>query len=718
MDSSGVVDASCQPRFAGHLDMISRGDAARWLDAGLMDLQFYAALRSREFDDPVEAMKDFIDRGMPRRLSPHPFLDFASLPPMIRQAWRARNVAGVLEHLTGEDGRVRPAGPLEAHANPDSARASMLALARTIGLESAGVPEVPGIDWSAVRHGVRQKDLTTVVMVAGEPRRTIRSVEHLLDRSEESRIEVVVVDPGSAPHVALGLHASLLERAEVQLLRLPGPVRAGTGMNIGVAHARGESLVLLQPHVVVRRGWLPEVLAALDDPDVAGVQPVVLRRDDTVDSAGLGVTAEGRAPLPLLAGHPKEDARRLQGQGLAAISCEAMVLRTQEVVALEGLEPGATHDAAALDLCARLLERHPGGFRVAPAALVTSLAALETNAPLLPPHPGLPVDPRLYERIGFTAERRDRDGEDVGRGLIVTGRRETAPGQLRWSLKLPSAAGPGGDRWGDTHFANALAKALRGLGQDVVTRRRGAHTSGPTHLDDVALAVRGLYPISPTPGQVNVLWVISHPDDVQVDEFDGYDLVFAASHRWSQDLSARLGREVVPLLQASEFEQPVAEVVAEAPGVVFVGAASPQRERPLVWQAVEAGVPLTVYGPGWESLPPGIWRGDYVENTALPELYRRHGIVLADHWPDMARHGFIANRVFDAVASGARVICDDVVGVHEVFDPRDVVVARTPDEIAVAVDELGRPAAGGDIPRPTLSFDDRARVLLARVTHL
>ena len=34
-------------------------------------------------------------------------------------------------------------------------------------------------------------------------------------------------------------------------------------------------------------------------------------------------------------------------------------------------------------------------------------------------------------------------------------------------------------------------------------------------------------------------------------------------------------------------------------------------------------------------------------------LYRTHGVVIADHWGDMAREGFLANRLFDAVASGA-----------------------------------------------------------------
>jgi len=230
--------------------------------------------------------------------------------------------------------------------------------------------------------------------------------------------------------------------------------------------------------------------------------------------------------------------------------------------------------------------------------------------------------------------------------------------------------------------------------------------------------LRGLYPIPPAPGQVNVLWVISHPDDVDGRELDGYDVVCAASGSWSAELSARTGREVVPLLQATEFSPPPPEPRDghAAPGVVFVGNANAGRERPLVWKAVEAGVDLTVYGRGWEDLPAGVWQGEYVDNARLPSLYHRHGIVLAGHWPDMARAGFIAHRVFDAVASGAHVICDEVVGVHDVFDPRDVTVVSTPEEIVAAVAQLRRSEPADVRPRPELSFRARARTLLELVS--
>lgn len=664
-----------------------------------MDAEFYGALRGREFDDATTAVEDFVEVGMSQRLSPHPFLDFVSQPAEIRRAWRDGRVAAVLAHLTGEDGRARPAGPLADSVDPDEARASMLALAQRLGREAAGKadPRIASVDWPVVQEKALRPVLTSVVVVATEPRRSIRTVQNVLDRSDGREIEVVLVDRGSAAHAALGLLAAFHGRTRVELVRLPRPASFAAATNLGIARATGAVLILLDAQVTVRRGWLPPLLGVLDDPGVAGAQPVILRADDTIDSAGLVVTAEGHAPRSLLAGHPKEDARRLAGERLVGIAGQAMALRTADVAALEGLLDVPQAESS-VDLCARLLERRPAGFRVAPIAFVSLSSKPEPpDRGPVGPHPLLTPDPGIHERTGSLAGARD-SGSD----------------RLRWSLKVPSSPGHPGDLWGDTHFADALATALRDLGQDVVSYRRGSHASDATRLDDVSVALRGLYPIPPMPGQVNVLWVISHPDDVDPQEFEGYDVVCAASVSWSAALTARTGREIVPLLQASEFRPPPASasVGARDPRVVFVGNAHGDRDRPLVWKAVDSGVPLAVYGRGWEGLPGGLWQGEYVDNSRLPDLYRQHGIVLADHWSDMAQHGFIANRVFDAVASGARVISDDVTGIHDVFDPHDVVVVHTPRDIVSAVEELRRLAPDEGWRRPALSFHDRARTLL------
>ena len=123
------------------------------------------------------------------------------------------------------------------------------------------------------------------------------------------------------------------------------------------------------------------------------------------------------------------------------------------------------------------------------------------------------------------------------------------------------------------------------------------------------------------------------------------------------------------MLQATDVRlRDVRSPVAADGRPVFVGGTNPRRPRQVVLDAVAAGVDLDVHGIGWAGTPAEPhWRSGYVANEELMSLYRSHGIVLADHWGDMAREGFLANRLFDAVASGVRVVSDPVPGL-DVFE--------------------------------------------------
>jgi hypothetical protein len=216
-----------------------------------------------------------------------------------------------------------------------------------------------------------------------------------------------------------------------------------------------------------------------------------------------------------------------------------------------------------------------------------------------------------------------------------------------------------------------------------------------------------------------VLWVISHPDSVEPAELDGYDLVFAASHPWSAAMSERSGREVIPLLQATEVTPPTG-VIERRPGAVFVGNRYDGRDRPIVDWALEVGIPLTVHGRGWEGrLPEGVWASEYLDPRRLPEVYAAHEVVLADHWPDMARHGFVANRVFDGLAAGAVVVCDPVAGLDAVLRSA-VHVVRDADELRGQL-RLSRGGHGSrtgvaDLVANGHSFAARAEVIAQAVT--
>ena len=250
----------------------------------------------------------------------------------------------------------------------------------------------------------------------------------------------------------------------------------------------------------------------------------------------------------------------------------------------------------------------------------------------------------------------------------------------RWAIVTSAPGGQAGAQWGDTWFAHDLAEALEELGEAVRVVARGGATAPARDEDDVIVVLRGLRAVQPrrAPGrrQAWLQWVISHPELVDPGELTAYDAVFAASTSWAPS-----GADVEPLLQATNPRRfrPDAARADSGEAVLFVGSTRGVR-RPIVEGALACGAELGVYGVGWETLlPTDVLRGSFLPNRELPAAYAAAGIVLNDHWPDMAANGFLSNRLFDAVACAARVVSDPAVGLDEVFGDSVRVVDRPED---------------------------------------
>ncbi len=242
----------------------------------------------------------------------------------------------------------------------------------------------------------------------------------------------------------------------------------------------------------------------------------------------------------------------------------------------------------------------------------------------------------------------------------------------------------------------------------------------PTGSPEHPFMVRGLDRVPPNPASVNLLWVISHPDDVADTELRSFDQVFAAGPAWAAEAAVRAGVRVRTLLQATDpaVFRPSPPRGPDAGRVVFVGSTR-GASRPVVADAVALGVDLHVHGPGWESVVPEQMRGaPSLTRSEVAAAYASARLVLNDHWPDMAAGGFVSNRVFDVLASGGVVVTDEVAGLAEVLDVPTLAVARSRDDLATLLDPA-RPWPDAEERRSIVariaaehSFDARARVLL------
>ena len=86
--------------------------------------------------------------------------------------------------------------------------------------------------------------------------------------------QVVLVDNGSAD----GDASAIGRRAGVSVVRSHANIGFAAGVNLGVRHATGDLLVLLNDDAVAAPDWLARCAEVLADPDVAAVTPKVLYR--------------------------------------------------------------------------------------------------------------------------------------------------------------------------------------------------------------------------------------------------------------------------------------------------------------------------------------------------------------------------------------------------------------------------------------------------------
>lgn len=588
------------------------------------------------------------------------------------------------------------------------------------------------VDWDDAAATVPGR-LSVVIPTYNDSTMTIACVESVLTDADASGIdvEVIVVDNGSRIEVGQTILSRLGVSDRLRYHRLPRNLNFAIGCNVGAARASGEHVLFLNNDTLVRRGALGALVETMGDPDVVGAQPLLVYGDETIQTAGTVFSARDSLPGHLLTGHPPADADGLAGVAFDAATAAALVMRAHDLRSLRGFDAIFVNGMEDADLCLRARDEVGGHFAVVPSAVVTHLESktpgrgrnvIENRRLFLERWRGRLPGPQdhIYRAAGFTIAAVGTDGRDVpGPKPVVV--RDGADRRTRWGINIASIPGPRGDQWGDTHFAASLKASLERAGQSVVVHRHGAHSTPAAAFDDVNLVIRGLDRVSPMPGKVNILWVISHPDAVSVDEIRSFDLVFAASLSWSRKMTELSGREVVPLFQATDparFNTDVAPIPFD--GALFVGGTHPGRERPVVSGALEAGVDLGVYGPGWDRLlPPEVLLGSYVDNASLAGHYRGARRVLADHWDLMASEGFVQNRLFDAVASGCRVVSDDVVGLDEIFGGA-VQVYTSPDDLSRLCDrestapfpddaEMDKIAA---LVREQHSFDRRAEELV------
>lgn len=584
------------------------------------------------------------------------------------------------------------------------------------------------VDWPAARSRDREDGLVSAVVVANtDAPSTLATVRRLL-RSADGAVEVVVVDSRLGVEDATLLQVTLHPESRARVVRLSQELPIELARNAGACEARGSVLVFLPDRAWTEDGWDTPLAAALGD--FSAVQPLVLTRSGTVWSAGAFRTRTG-AGARLFVGLPGDVPEVRGTRSTPGVTPLAVAVRTEDFLAVEGFDPRLVQDHVGPDLSVRLARAtgRPsalvGDSVVAltssdlPATRTTRRVSATDNENRLAATWDAAPEPEMggYSLSGF---HRDEAGLRAVLGRAASDRR------LRWSIKIGAPDVPRRARWGDWHFAVALRDSLERLGHVVTIDCRDSWYRDTAHLDDVTLVLRGRGRYVPNPAHVNLVWVISHPDEVSLAELRQYDAVFGASPRWCVRVSDALPEPAVPLLQCTDHRRFVPGPSDPDQAHEVLAVANARGVRPAVAAALDGGIVPSVYGFGWKGLlPRGAWKGDNVPNADLPVVYRSAGVVLNDHWDDMRREGLLSNRLFDLAACEARVVSDHLPEISAVFGDA-IPTYREPGELPAVVratladtpEQQQRRRELGELVRREHTFDARARTLSDRVAHL
>lgn len=572
------------------------------------------------------------------------------------------------------------------------------------------------LDWSELDAREFASGADVVVIVPSRDPHALDRIQAASTLAADEGVDVHLAVMNPDPSTWMLATAARDAHSGVHVHLFPGHEPFAYVVTMLLAAATHERFVVVEPGLESDADAVRMLLNEVDAGAHLIAAPLLLHRDGTVVTVGAGLPKPGSVPVDLLSRHPLEDALALGDRiDVPLLSGRSFALPTADLVAVRGLDPllynelelpalvlalrekfGAyraltltdarlrrladdtfpridplgstrrirsiTRTVPATDFESLLapLDMHVSHFqpvtsheRVDSGAVEETVDELAEGAPA--PSTTALLPPRQHLHPVMTRERRliEIDGRTVPR--------------LRWALRIGSPAGPVGDRWGDTHFANSLAAALRSIGQEVVIDRHEVRARPTAYLDDVTLVLRGLDDVRPTTGGVSMLWVISHPDMVTRAEVAHFDLAFAASVKWARESSTRWGLDVRPLLQCTDPELFHPSGAARTDDFVFVGK-SRGVPRPSVVEPVNVGIPVRVFGEEWEGiLPEGTVEAPFIPNDQLSGYYETAGAVLNDHWSDMKREGFISNRLFDVVAAGGRAYSDQVEGIEEIF---------------------------------------------------
>lgn len=191
-----------------------------------------------------------------------------------------------------------------------------------------------------------------------------RCVESVRDHTGYPNFELLIIDHDSSEPGARALLAELAASGRATVVPYAGRFNYSAECNLGVRHARGSVIVLLNNDVeVISPWWLDELVGHALQPGVGAVGASLLYRNDTIQHAGVVLGVNGTADRPYLGyrrGYAGVAGRAQAAQNVTGMITACAAVRRDRYQEVGGMDEMLAVCYNDLDLCLRFVER---GYR-------------------------------------------------------------------------------------------------------------------------------------------------------------------------------------------------------------------------------------------------------------------------------------------------------------------------------------------------------------------
>ncbi len=471
---------------------------------------------------------------------------------------------------------------------------------------------------------------------------------------------------------------------ELKIIRNNENLGFAKGNNLGVKEAKYSNLLFLNNDTIAEHDFIDKPIRLLNSSKVGAVGIKLLYPDGLIQHAGLAF-GKNKLATHIFNFYKSDYPQANKTKEVSAITGACFFIKKNIFEQLGGFDEIFINGQEDIDLCMKIKK---AGLKIwyVPEAWVYHLESQSANR----------LEKAFQNRHIFLKRWSEEIEPDIdlyyseidnyfaNNSLKL---KYQLPKKINFAIKI-GVPNRGHKNWGDIYFAESLAKSLRKLGHNAVIHYLNEWNQSDESINAV-IHIKGLSKYQLKPNNLNIIWVINHPELHTLEELNQYDLIFIASKKIYNQIKDDINKPIFYLPQATDREFfNFKNIVEKKYDILFVGnnyEAKNNKCRKIISDLLNAksSYNLKIFGEHWENFVDKKYiGGDFVKWEELPKLYSEAKIVLNDHQKSMKENGFVNNRTFDVAQTKTFQISNYVEGIEE-FEIENY---KTADELKSKID--------------------------------